>query len=440
LDHFKISLEKDTVAFTELSKIFIQAKDANDVDIDLDTTKVMALSVMTNEEYATFIEKDGDTLKTSPVRLGNVSYGDLKGGFIRVAAVKKDPDSLVVCRIRAELANEANKKGDTTIVVVEQTLKIVMGQPYEVRPSIPTEDTDTARVRQRKKGFEIKMTRGGKPVVNHPFQLSTIYVDSTGGHDHDSTRTVRRLSNDDNYGYFLVGQATQHRRPLDGLTNADGKFEVSYHASIFGDTMRIRVTSRTNRLLTDSISIAEKATELVLLAESANYTKIGGTPNHHGPPLHTAREDDHNHFGTQQVNRHLEDIASAYHSAYPLLPRLAINDISLPSGGKFDVNGNWTGDHDFHRNGLDADVRSFTMPGDRFHDQDHNDEYNPEGADVLLVDNNGNGQYDGDVAERFRRIALQNQVQRAYLENPNGEGGRPEHWHLFFWDYRNTNR
>jgi len=50
LDHFALTLEKDTLAFTETSKIFVQAKDVDDRDIEFDADALLKLSVETNED------------------------------------------------------------------------------------------------------------------------------------------------------------------------------------------------------------------------------------------------------------------------------------------------------------------------------------------------------------------------------------------------------
>jgi hypothetical protein len=358
LDHFMITFEEDTIAFTETTKIFVQAKDAKDEDIDLDPGSLLGLSLMTNEEYGTFIDKNGDTLKTTPVKLENIPYGELKTGLIRFAAVKKNPGSVVSSRISVELKSDTNKKGDTTIVLLEQTIKIVMAPPYQVRPSIPTENGDTARVGQRKKGFEVKMTRGGKPVADHPFRLSTNYVDTTGGHDHDTTRHVRRSENNSNFGYFLTGRSAKHRWPLDTVTTPEGKFPATYHASIFGDSMRIIVVSNDPQkkvFLWDSITIVEKVDSLELLPEGADYDLIGGTRQHHGPPVNT---EDNNHYAADSTIHRLQRLAKTWHSEFSGEPMLQINDISLPFGGKFDVKGKWEGAHDLHRLGKSADIRT----------------------------------------------------------------------------------
>jgi len=55
LDHFLVTLEKDTVAFTELSKIFVQAKNADNEDITLDPSTLLKFDLAGESVYGTFI-------------------------------------------------------------------------------------------------------------------------------------------------------------------------------------------------------------------------------------------------------------------------------------------------------------------------------------------------------------------------------------------------
>src|SRR3990172_1880955 len=52
LDHFLVTLEKDTVAFTELSKIFLQAKNAQNQDITLDPSTLLKFELSGEIAYA----------------------------------------------------------------------------------------------------------------------------------------------------------------------------------------------------------------------------------------------------------------------------------------------------------------------------------------------------------------------------------------------------
>jgi hypothetical protein len=435
LDHFAIRLEQDTIAFTEATRFFVQAKDVNDQDIELDPNTLLNLLVVTNEEYGTFIDKQGDTLKTGPVKLKDIPYGDAKDGLIRFAAVKKNPISLEVCRMRTELQSDATKKGEKDVTVLEQTLKIVMTAPYEVQPVIPPTIVDEPSTENRKE-FTIRLTRGGKPVANDPFRLTTDYIDRSGGHDHVDPR---RTENRENYGHFILRRTQgQQNRPYDGQTQANGREEFDYVASIFGDRMLLRVDSRRNPLLWDTLSVAEKVPDLQLLGDGANYVKVGGTCEHHGPsdrlPANSAcQRPDQNHWATAATNQAIANISEAYRREFPSLPTLAINDMSLPLGGRFDINGRWVGNtrHEFHRRGLDVDIRSSssTMPGDRYVDVNRSGAFDP-GIDRLAVDHNGNRRYDNVVHPRFQTICLRDGAQRVRLEFP---GQAEEHFHVYFW-------
>lgn len=107
--------------------------------------------------------------------------------------------------------------------------------------------------------------------------------------------------------------------------------------------------------------------------------------------------------------------------------------MSLPLGGKFDIGGEWFGSHETHRNGRNVDIQSRLMEGDRFFDADSNDEYDTDKGDILLSDINGNGFYDGDTMEIFKKIVKRINVLRVRLEYPfKYTGLGTEHWHLTF--------
>ncbi|MBF8247468.1 MAG: hypothetical protein HW374_268 [Bacteroidetes bacterium] len=355
MDHFAVRLEKDTIAFTETSKIFVQAKDADSTDIDLAGNTILRFSI-DSTRYGSFIKANGDTV---PSPLANVLYSDAKDGNIRFAAVNKNPDSVVSFKVIAQLKDDTTKTGDTTMVLLEQTLKIVMVGERAVEPVIPPTVVNTPRAENRKQ-FTVRLTRGGKPVPDHPFRLTTDYIDGTGGHDHV---TPRRTVSRENYGHFILRRTNAHHdRPYDGQTQVDGREELDYVASMFGDRMRLRVESTEKPLLWDTVSVVERVPGLVLLPEGTNYNKIGGTCAHHGPGGPTGcTTPDNNHYAAQLVRDSLPFMANKWVDSLGQ-DALSINDISLPYGGLFDVGGHWVPEHSEHREGLDVDVRT-ARPG-----------------------------------------------------------------------------
>jgi hypothetical protein len=364
LDHFEVTIipdtlsEKDTLAFAETARLYIQAKDSQNNDIELSSDTLLTFKIETNENYGTFIDENGDTINTTPVVLNEITYGVAKDGIIKFAAVKENPDSIVTCRVKVYLQEDTTKKGEHEVIVLEQTLKIEMEEPYTVYPTyINSQGNRVYAAQLSQKIFDVKMTRGGEPVSNHSFKLFTEYVDDSGGHDH----TNERPNNNNNYGYFLKPNDTQHYRPLEDSTSSLGRFDnVTYVASYFGDIMRIYLTSLQNKLFVDSIDIIEQIPNLVELGEGNNYELVGAPQNHSGTndpcrPTPPGSQHSINHFGTQQLITIIQNIADDYASLHPGI-RIRVNDISLDNGGLFDVNNNWSNPHQSHRMGTNADI------------------------------------------------------------------------------------
>lgn len=441
LDHFDVTFEHDTVAFTESSKIFVQAKNAIDQNFTLHSETLLTLSVETSEEYGTFIDRNGDTLKTTPVRLESVPYGDLRTGLIQFAAVKRNPDSVLTCRVCVELQGDESKNGDTTIAVVEQTLKILMDAPFEVLPTKLLGDQNQQATGSNRKPFTVRLTRNSRPVPSHHFVLTTDYVDRTGGHDHTTPRrrSTHQTQTRANYGYFILQRTNGIvDRPHNGTTQNDGQERFDYVASMFGDSMRIVVASADlvmRKFLRDSVTIAEKVPDLQLLGPGPNYDLIGGRCEHHGPGgVGACSTPNNNHWGTAVVVASMQNIATEYHALFPNGQQFHINDMSLPFGGRFDIFGRWEGysHHQYHRQGTDVDVQSTTIPDDdRYRDLNRNGRY--DRGEPITFDLDADAVYDY-MNTAFENICRRNNVLYPHLEYPGGVGG-PEHYHLYFHLY-----
>jgi hypothetical protein len=122
-------------------------------------------------------------------------------------------------------------------------------------------------------------------------------------------------------------------------------------------------------------------------------------------------------------------IGNDWHTNYPTEHILMINDISLPNGGKFDIDGSWRGSHQTHREGEDADLRSSIYDGDRYIDNNNSGNYDV-GIDEL-IDRNNNGIYDSSILEGFKSICERVGID-CVLEYPDNRGEGNEHWHLNF--------
>ncbi|MBM4160694.1 MAG: hypothetical protein FJ217_06315 [Ignavibacteria bacterium] len=178
VDHFEVRPEPEEIAFTESSKIFVQAKDANDQDIEFDENELLTFTLLGESAYGTYTLPTGDTVKMYPVEVRDVRYGDARMGAITFAAVSLQSDPL--------------RFGQKPIVVLEKTLRIVMIGLQEVRPFVPNDiHVPRSGSLSLRTEFRVQLTRGGAQVAGHSFRLTSDYLDGSGGHDHVALRRDR---------------------------------------------------------------------------------------------------------------------------------------------------------------------------------------------------------------------------------------------------------
>ncbi|CUS81187.1 hypothetical protein JGI20_00685 [Candidatus Kryptobacter tengchongensis] len=169
---------------------------------------------------------------------------------------------------------------------------------------------------------------------------------SSGGHDHNGNRNS------------YAGKLDFYT----GMTDSSGRLTNIYTAGEFGGIEKIVVYLADDTTLRDTAEIIVAIPGLVLLPESPYYKKVGGTCEHHGP--HTpwrepptppeCQQPDHNHYIAPLTYLRLSRVCHLYYSITS--HRLCINDISLPFGGLFDIDGNWRRPHGSHRMGVDIDI------------------------------------------------------------------------------------
>jgi hypothetical protein len=146
-----------------------------------------------------------------------------------------------------------------------------------------------------------------------------------------------------------------------GTTDGTGKFQTTYTASSFGGQEVIKATIRGT---TKTSTLTVQVQGLSQLADGANFNLIGSTSYHVLP---------NNHYGTSAANSDLVAISNDYAAAYPG-SILEYNDQSLPKGGLFDIGPVsscpgcvlWQMPHEYHRVGINCDVRKSTVPPERW--------------------------------------------------------------------------
>ena len=159
----------------------------------------------------------------------------------------------------------------------------------------------------------------------------------SGGHNHDSSTRPK--------GQF---------QPSSGSTGTSG-LNTTYTSPEVSGILDVTITGTDpngNALVPSSFTIGVQIGGLVSLPAGANYSLVGQTANH-----------GDNHYGNATMNATLVNLANSYVAVFPNNP-LAYNDMSLVTGGLFDISGGWSKPHVSHRLGNDADLR-FPPPNQR---------------------------------------------------------------------------
>ncbi|MGE5322125.1 MAG: hypothetical protein ACM3SW_04655 [Actinomycetota bacterium] len=152
----------------------------------------------------------------------------------------------------------------------------------------------------------------------------------SGGHDHDSPSRPK--------GQF---------QPSSGSTGTSG-LNTTYTSPEVSGIIDVTLTGTDpngNALIPSTFTIGVEIGGLASLPPGANYSLVGQTANH-----------GDNHYGTATMNATLVNLANSYVAVFPNNP-LAYNDMSLVTGGLFDISGGWSRPHVSHRFGNDADLR-----------------------------------------------------------------------------------
>ncbi len=411
LDHFDITLEKDEIAFTETSRIFVQAKDKDNNDVDLDGDSRLIFSLKGESAYGTFIKPNGDTVKTFPTEAGGITYSDAQARKVVFAAVAANPETIGKPKIVVALESDLSKDGEKEITVLEQHLKIVMLGPKQIMPILPNTiliiPPGSSNPFSTK--FKVRSTLRGQPVGQQPFELSNDHVIGSGGHEHNEPR---RPNTPNNYGYFISKKDNlNHLAPLDDNTGSDGEATFEFVSSFFGDVMKIKLQSPQNPLLFDTVTIVEKVEGLKNFASVQSnmwrLTGSNGTTTYDKCPGTEIRHSG-NHFASKRL---FEDLQSALvdffqwsgsseeDGGFGTYLVLGINDMSLENGGLFDICGNWQKGHTYHRIGASVDIDKnslgFFSPANEF---DLKTRTAPDGRTLLqhltrIIDNHGGKKY-----------------------------------------------
>lgn len=302
----------------------------------------------------------------------------------------------------------------TVAIGEEMKLKINLTGSSEVWP-YRTSGSPTTNAK-------IKVTNGDKPLANGKVKITIKRIDRSGGHDHPNSSDLTL------WGRISVNGVKGN--PVTVYTDQNGEITTEeIRASEFGGEYFIEAYLESKPGIKDKVDLHVRVPGLQLLPASSYYDKIGGTDKHHGPPSNP--NDDHNHWGTNEFNNRIESMSLAWLNLFSNEPKLQINDMSLPYGGLFDINGQWNSasGHDTHREGTNADIKSWNMIGEKWKEKGKVNGWYDEGEEIINDD--GDGIFEPYQLGEFRMIASNKKgikFYRVILEYPGIQS--KEHWHL----------
>jgi hypothetical protein len=227
---------------------------------------------------------------------------------------------------------------------------------YPYYPAIRN-DTITAGVKKRYMDLEARIVYGDSILRNYSIRVDRPALVDSGGHSHNGNRPMGKCRHP-------VG-STNQADCLVAQTDNTGVLKFRYLASQFGGVERIRARLVSDTTKFDTVSILTRVPGLVLLSDGdTNYIKTGGTCDHHGPRSDTlyqsCRTPDNNHWISSIAADSLARAAYEFLNARWNVNRekMRLNDIGLPHGGLFDINGQWLPAHVSHRTGQDVDIEN----------------------------------------------------------------------------------
>ena len=456
IDHLHVTTISDTLYPGDPLAIAVTAKDSSGSTLPWEPSQTVIVRVAGNRPVRLLRNTPGspDTL-SAPITVpysvlrdtslalwlpGDTLYRDTAG--VAITAIAEDDTTVrgevtipSIDPLRVEWTFPAENISNDSVLVWPTIPEA--GLPTAVRTSF----FDSVNVENTLDPMTLEFTDEGAPVPGQPFHVESFWVQGSGGHAHgdENNGSNDHIPPHDVRGWLfpLNGVSPDSSREyIDKSTDAAGSLQLRYRALEFGGEIRflIKTTYQDRHLDIWSDTVYIRVPGLELLEEQTGndfeYELVGGTYNHPGPD----DEDDTpnpetpntNHWGTPGFVDSLQALADTWTSyaaddsvaVHSNESPLRINDMSLPSGGKFDVNGEWTGDHQYHRVGRDADVRITRVdpPGSWY------------GGVLLKRTEVGDGVI--YKSEKFEELCLDNRIESAIHDRSSNN----EHYHLYFYE------
>jgi hypothetical protein len=253
----------------------------------------------------------------------------------------------------------------------KKQLKIVEHSPWEIWPLLPPQINKDGSKESRgadQKGYRPKRTvvigvkdGSGEPLVNEGVELGTRFHEKSGNHQHNSAdvQMPDGIKQGIFYGQGMSGNPIYLTTDQSGVAVVD-----SFVASQISGDFLITASLVSDTTVKDTVNLEVKVPRLVnfrnlIVLEEKPFVFFQtpkGESNHPSPnnTWCTAQMGDSLYLGIldfYEWSRTKKGGGTAIQTS--------INDMSLPFGGLFDIEGDWKTDHpshSFHRVGLSVDI------------------------------------------------------------------------------------
>jgi hypothetical protein len=211
-------------------------------------------------------------------------------------------------------------------------------------PSLLTTQTKQPSV------IEISARLTGAPDGQIDFSVVPKDLKSAAGHDHTATTGLL-------VGAF--GSNTLVAAPTTTCMTQGGTCTKSFTVSEVSGTYNVEAKLDSDAQTNTTLPISVGFPPLTPLP-AGNYYVPDGSFGQTG----VTSQHKLNHNGTPTINANIGTVAKMYFNGSKTSgQRLGINDMSLPLGGLFDINNNWTKPHTLHRQGNSVDIDHSTYQG-----------------------------------------------------------------------------
>jgi len=208
----------------------------------------------------------------------------------------------------------------------------------------------------------------GQPFANVAFTGTIEYMEGSGGHKHLDSNDTSPPS----------GRVSDAPTTFSGTTDTNGRWEAPFtiKAGEFAGSYEIKV--ETDSLLpgsTTPLPFTSRPSTLTVgfpgmwrfIPNASDYLEMTGHDSSIPNTCETSACDNHKnsgHNGALPLHDFIRRLPGVFQTAVGSSGKIRVNDMSLPLGGAFEIDGNWAlKKHISHRIGVDVDVnRNVRMP------------------------------------------------------------------------------